>query len=176
MSNYSSIKVWVRIRSTNGDILDCLFFIVQLSFVTSQNLMLFIFCKTSKKTTFSFFQSFFLGKLSKSRSLKLNISRMAWRILTILVSFCRFVNDLLDEIILLFWRCSSPLNLRPRRFRPCETMWFKLGQNRKSSIQNQLTQTDSALNADKKLSKFHGDLMLPDRVIAAQISSKVLPS
>ena len=34
---------------------------------------------------------------------------MAWPILMILVSFCRILNGLLDEINL-FWRCSSPLN------------------------------------------------------------------
>ena len=38
----------------------------------------------------------------------------------------------------------------------------------------QLTQTDNASNADQKLSKSHGDLMLPDRVIAIQSSSKVV--
>ena len=82
--------------------------IVQLSSVTSQNLLLSSFRKTAKKTTFLVFQSLFLGKLSKSRSLKLNISRTAWRILTILVSFFRILNGLLDEINL-FWRCNSPL-------------------------------------------------------------------
>ena len=51
-------------------------------------------------------------------------------------------------------------------------MWFKLGINRRSSIKNQLRQTDSALNADKKVSKNHSDLMLPDRVIATQSSKK----
>ena len=53
--------------------------------MTSQNLLLFSFCKTSKNK-FRFSVVFF-GKLFKSRSLKLNISRTAWRILTILVSF-----------------------------------------------------------------------------------------
>ena len=98
MSNYSSIKIWVRIRSTNGDILDCLFFNCAVIICGVTKSMLFSFCKISKKTTFSFFQSFFLGKLSKSRFLKLNISRTALRILTILVSFCGILNGLLDEI------------------------------------------------------------------------------
>ena len=55
-------------------------------------------------------------------------------------------------------------NLRPRVFRPCGTMWFKLGKNWRSPIKNQLTQTDSAVNAwqSRKLSKNHGDLVLPD--------------
>ena len=52
------------------------------------------------------------------------------------------------------------INLRPRGFRPCEAMWLKLGQNSRSSIKNRLTQTDSALNADQKLSKNEGDPML----------------
>ena len=69
-----------------------------------------------------------------------------------------------------------PLNLRPRGFRWCETMCLNLGKNWISSIKNQLTQTDSALNADQKLSKNHGDLMLPDRVTAIQNSKKVLTS
>ena len=81
---------------------------MHLSFLTSHNLLFFRFYKTSKKTTFSGFLSFFLVKLPKSQSLKLNISRTAQPILMILVSFCRILNGLLDEINL-FWRCSSPL-------------------------------------------------------------------
>ena len=84
--------------------------IVHLSFLTSHNLLFVRFCKTSKKTTFSVFLSFFLVKLSKSQYLKWNISRTAWSILMILVSFCRILNGLSDEINLL-WRCSSPLTL-----------------------------------------------------------------
>ena len=83
--------------------------IVHLSFLTSHNLLFFRFCKTSKKTTFSVFLSFFLVKSPKSQCLKLNISRTAWPILMVLVSFCRILNGLSDEINL-FWRCSSPLN------------------------------------------------------------------
>ena len=70
--------------------------------------MFFRFSKTSKKTTFSVFLSFFLVNSPKFQSLKLNISRTAWPILMILVSFCRILNGLSDEINL-FWRCSSPL-------------------------------------------------------------------
>ena len=81
---------------------------MHLSFLTSHNLLFFRFCKTSKKTTFSVFLSFFLVKLPKSQSLQLNISRTALPILMILVSFCRILNGLSDEINL-FWRCSSPL-------------------------------------------------------------------
>ena len=83
--------------------------IVHLSFLTSHNLLFFRFCKTSKKTTFSVFLSFFLVKLSKCQSLNLNISRTVWPILMILVSFCRILNGLSDEFNL-FWRCSSPLS------------------------------------------------------------------
>ena len=54
------------------------------------------------------FLSSFLVKLSKSLSSKLNISRKAWSILTISVSFYRISNSLSDEINL-FWHCSSPL-------------------------------------------------------------------
>ena len=84
--------------------------IVHLSFLTSHNLLFFRFCKTSKKTTFSVFLSFFLLKSPKSQSLKLNISRTAWPIWMILLSFCRILNGLSDEINL-FWRCSSPLRI-----------------------------------------------------------------
>ena len=82
---------------------------MHLSFLTSHNLLFFRFCKTSKKTTFSVFLSFFLVKSPKSQSLKLNILRTAWPIFMILVSFCRILNCLSDEINL-FWRCSSPLS------------------------------------------------------------------
>ena len=81
---------------------------MHLSFLTSHNLLFFRFSKTSKKTTFSVFLSFFLVKSPKFQSLKLNISRTAWPILMILVSFCRILNGLSDEINF-FWRCSSPL-------------------------------------------------------------------
>ena len=62
------------------------------------------------KATFSVFLSLFLVKLSKYQCLKLNISRTPWPILMILVSFCRILNGLSDEIRL-FWRCSSPLKV-----------------------------------------------------------------
>ena len=108
MSNYASIKFHVCISSIDGNIRDWLLLNFALSFLTSHNLLFFSFCKTSKKTTFSVFLSFFLVKFSKSQSLKLIISRTAWPILMILVSFCRILNGLSDEINL-FWRCSSPL-------------------------------------------------------------------
>ena len=85
------------------------FRIVHLSFLTSHNLLFFSLCKTSKKTTFSAFLSYFSRKIVQiSISVKLNISRTAWPILIILVSFCRILNGLFDEINL-FWCCSSPL-------------------------------------------------------------------
>ena len=112
--------------------------IVHLSFLTSHNLLFFRFCKTSKKTTFSVFLSFFLVKLPKSQSLQLNISRTAWPILMILVSFCRILNGLSDEINL-FWRCSSPLRQRWHRSEAkseetyCCSVW-KIYQNRRIRI------------------------------------------
>ena len=108
MSNLSSIKFYVRISSTDRNIRQWL--LLNGAFIISDvtNLLFFRFCQTSKKSTFSVFLSFFLVKLPKSQSLKLNISRTAQPILTILVSFCRILNGLPDEINL-FWRCSSPL-------------------------------------------------------------------
>ena len=102
VSNYSSIKFHVRISSTDGNIRDCL--LLNCAFIISdvtQSIVL-QFCKTSENDIFS------LVKLSKSQFLKLNISRTAWPILTILVSFCRILNGLSDEINF-FWRCNSPL-------------------------------------------------------------------
>ena len=64
-----------------------------------------VFAKLLKKQRFSVI---FSHKIVQSQSLKLNISRMAWPILINLVSFCRSLNGLSDEINL-FWRCSSPL-------------------------------------------------------------------
>ena len=81
------------------------FLIVHLSFLTSHNLLFFSFCKTSKKQHFWFFSRFFLLKLSKSQSLKLSMPRTVRPILMILVSFCRILNGISDEINL-FWRCS----------------------------------------------------------------------
>ena len=98
VSNYSSIKFHVRISSTDGNIRD--WFLLNCAFIScdvTQSIVLH-FCKTSKKITFSVFLSFFLLKLSKSQSLKLNISTTAWSILMILVSFCRILNGLSDEI------------------------------------------------------------------------------
>ena len=71
-----------------------------------------IYCSSvfAKLLKFRFFCRFFLVKLSKSQSLKLHISRTAWPILMILVSFCRILNGLSNEISL-FWRCSSPLRI-----------------------------------------------------------------
>ena len=66
-------------------------------------------CAKPLRNNISVFLSFFLIKLSKSQSLKSNISRTAWPILMILVSFCRILKGLSDEINL-FWRCSSPNN------------------------------------------------------------------
>ena len=65
-----------------------------------------------------------------------------------------------------------PLSLRPRGFRPCETMCFISGKNWRSWAKNQVTQTDSALNTNQILFKNNGKLMLPDRVIATQSSKK----
>ena len=115
VSNCTSIKFLVRIRSTDGNIRDWL--LLHLSFLTSHNRLFISLCKTSKKTTFSVFLSFFLVKLSKSRlrfhvkTSKLNISSTPWPILMTLVSSCRILGGLSDEINL-FWLYSSPLNDR----------------------------------------------------------------
>ena len=69
------------------------------------------FVQNLYKITLLVFLSFFLAELSKSRSLKLNISGMAWPILMILVSFYRILNGLSDEMNL-FWCCISPLTFQ----------------------------------------------------------------
>ena len=45
--------------------------------------------------------------------------------------------------------------------RACETMWFKLGENLRSSNENQIAQSDSSLNADQKWKKNYDDPMHP---------------
>ena len=50
-------------------------------------------------------------------------------------------------------------------FRPCGSNKVKIEE---AQLKNQLAQTDNAVNADQKLPKNHGNLMLPDRVIATQ--------
>ena len=109
VSNYSSIKFYVRIRSTDGKYLTvyCRFCAFIISDVNT--IYCFSVCAKSLKTTFSVFVSFFLVKLSKSPSLKLSISRTAWPILMIFVLFWRTLNRRSDEINL-FGRCSSPLS------------------------------------------------------------------
>ena len=84
---------------------------MHLSFLMSHSLLFFNLCRTSKTTTFLVFLSFFLIELSKSRSLKLNISRTAWPILMILVFFGRILNSFSDEINL-FWCYISPLTFQ----------------------------------------------------------------
>ena len=54
------------------------------------------------------------SQITAQRQGQVNISRTARPILTILVSFCRILNGLLDQINL-FWYCSSPL-IGLRRF------------------------------------------------------------
>ena len=116
LSNFSSIKFHVRISPTDGNIrhwllLNCAFIIADVTIIYCFS----GFAKLLKKTTFSVFLSFFLVKLPKSHSLKLNISRTAWPILMILVSFCRILNSLSDEINL-FRHCSSPLEALSHKF------------------------------------------------------------
>ena len=58
--------------------------------------------------------------------------------------------------------------------RPCETIWFKLGKYSRSSIKNQLTQSDEALNVDQKWPKNYDGLMHPYRVISVERSVKFI--
>ena len=116
VSNFSSIKFHVRISPTDGNITHWLLF--NCAFIIADVTIIYCFsglAKLLKRTTFSVFLSFFLVKLPKSHSLKLNISRTAWPILMILVSFCRILNSLSDKINL-FWHCSSPLKTLPHKF------------------------------------------------------------
>ena len=73
-------------------------------YLTSHNLLFFSLYKTSKKQHFRVSVVLFSRKIVKSLSLKLNISKTAWQILMILVSFCRILGGLSDEINL-FWCC-----------------------------------------------------------------------
>ena len=106
-----TIHPHVRISSTDGNIrnwllLNCAF-IIYHAFITI--CCSSVFAELLKNNIFGF-SVVFLVKLFTSRSLKLNISRTAWPILMILVSFCRILDGLSDEINL-FWSCSSPLRM-----------------------------------------------------------------
>ena len=79
--SYSFIKFHVRIGSTNGNIRHWV--LLNCAIIISD---------ASRKQHFRFFCRFFSKKLSKPQSLKLNISRTAWPIVMILVSFCRILN------------------------------------------------------------------------------------
>ena len=115
VSNISSIKFHVLYRPTDRNIrpwllLNCAFIIADVTIIYCFS----GFAKLLKKQHFRFL-SFFLVKLPKSHFLKLNISRTAWPILMILVSFCRILNSLSDKINL-FWHCSSPLKTLSHKF------------------------------------------------------------
>ena len=69
-----------------------------------------------------------------------------------------------------------PLKCGARKLRLCGTMWFKLGDNWRSSIKNQFTHPDSASIIDENWSKSYGDLMHPGRVITPQSSKNGLAS
>ena len=83
---------------------------MHFSFMTSHD-PFFILCK-SKSNIFVF-----LGKKSKLWNLKSNMSRMAWQVLAILVSFFRIFSALSYKINL-FWRCSSLLRSK------CKKSWI----------------------------------------------------
>ena len=85
VSKFSSIKFHVRISLTDGNIrhwllLNCAFIIADVTIIYCFS----GFAKLLKNNIFGFLP-FFLIKLPKSHSLKLNISRTAWPILMILV-------------------------------------------------------------------------------------------
>ena len=116
VSNFSSIKFHVRISPTDGNIrhwllLNCAFIIADVTIIYCFS----GFAKLLKNNIFGFSVVFFLVKLPKSHSLKLNSSRTAWPILMILVSFYLILNSLSDKINL-FWHCSSPLKALSHKF------------------------------------------------------------
>ena len=57
---------------------------------------------------------------------------------------------------------NRPSNLSPTGLRPCGSNWV----NRRSSIKNQLTQSDNGLNVDQKWLKNYDDPLHPYRSIA----------
>ena len=116
VSNFSSIKFHVRISPTDGNIRHWL--LLNRAFIIADVTIIYCFsgfAKLLKKTNIFGFSVVFLVKLPKSHSLKLNISRTALPILMILVSFCRILNSLSDEINL-FWHCRSPLEALSHKF------------------------------------------------------------
>ena len=109
MSNYSPIKFYVRIRSRNGNILDCLSFNCAFSISDVTQSIVFQFVENLLKKHFFGFLSFFLGKLSKSLSFKVEYLENGSADFDNFGLICKILNGLLDEINL-FQRCSSPLN------------------------------------------------------------------
>ena len=99
-----SLNFYVLIRSTDGNIRDCL--LLNCAFIISdvrQSVVLQFVCKTSKKEHFRFSVVF-------SRTI-VQISILILEDENLengLVSFCRILNGYSDEVNL-FWRCSSPL-------------------------------------------------------------------
>ena len=77
------MKFYVRIKSTNGNIRDCLLFnsAFIISDVTQSIVVQFVQSLLKNNNISGFAVVFFLGKLPKFRSLKLNMSRMAEGIL-----------------------------------------------------------------------------------------------
>ena len=117
VSNFSFIKFHVRISPTDGNIrhlllLNCAFIIADVTIIYCFS----GFAKLLKKQHFRFFCRF-SRKIAQISFFKVEFSRTAWPILKlmILVSFCRILNSLSDEINL-FWHCSSPLEALSHKF------------------------------------------------------------
>ena len=82
------------------------------NFYWKHNLLFFSLCKTSKKTTFSVFLSFFSRKIVQISIFKVEYLENGLADFNDfgLISFCRILNGLSNEINLLY-HCSSPLKL-----------------------------------------------------------------
>ena len=91
-------NLFVPIRCTDENIQDCL--LLNCAFIISDITQSIVsqFMQNFKKTTFSVFLSFILVELSKFLSLKLNVSRMTLADFEILISFCRILGSLSNEI------------------------------------------------------------------------------
>ena len=72
----------------------------------------------------------------------------------IIVSDANYITSAIRKFML---KMSGPGSFQNKAFeyelRACETMWSKLGKYYRSSIENQLAQPDSSLNADQRFLK-----------------------
>ena len=108
MSNYSFIKFHAHVSSTDGNIRDWL--LLNCAFIISDITQCIVlqFLQNFLKNNMFGFSVVLSRKIVQFSIFEVEYLENGLADLVILVSFCRILNGLSDEINL-FWRCSSPL-------------------------------------------------------------------